>query len=370
MMQVKDNVRRRRQARIRELTSDLRIEHVLESVPQEERFVPTLMPSNTINMSNPSNFSMTTPEVPAAVKSASLAPYSSPATTNVALQVTGIASAAHVTNSPLHTMEAKPLEVEPHASNDPEVVWKEKQRQWQRQLAAESYGSRGGGRVGDGGSHEGTEPSNGSWLHSLRNKLMLSIIVFAAVWGIYQVDSTITLKARAWIAQALTEDMDFNAVAVWYEQTFQGAPSFIPIFNHQPESATKVNSSTVLYSPVKGTIVAPFTKELKGIRIAPTAEKGASTVVKAFEAGQVKQVSIGSGGVTIVIQHANNTSSVYSGLQAADVKVNDWVQGGERIGVLTAAPQTQTEAESSPELYFSIQHEDTYMDPTELISFD
>jgi stage IV sporulation protein FA len=195
---------------------------------------------------------------------------------------------------------------------------------------------------------------------------LVSALLFGAVWGIFQVNIPWTEKARGFIAQALSEEMNFGAVAVWYEETFHGAPSFIPIFGNSDASATKVNTSNILYVPVNGTIVAPFTEESKGVRIAAKTEAGTQVVIKSMEAGQIKEVSQTSKeGISVTIQHANQTVSIYSGLEEVMVKQNDWVQGGQQVGVLSA-----TADEPTSQLYFAIKKGNQYIDPTEVISFD
>lgn len=307
-MQIKDNVRKRRQARIREL---------MEDQPFIEEQVPLIEAADD----------------------------HSPVVTPIYQE-------------PLHPVHITRVAMSSGAEEDPELAWKEQQRMWHTQLAGDPPKSTDGD-IPDW-------PSTGSWIQSLKIKVLVSALLFGAIWGIFQVSTPWTVKARGFIAQALSEEINFGAVAVWYEETFHGAPSFIPIFGSSDNTATKVNTSNVLYIPIQGKIVAPFTEDTKGVRIAAVTESGGNVAIRSMDAGLIKEVSQESKeGISVTIQHANQTVSVYSGLQEAAVKQNDWVQGGQQIGVLSASDEG-----ASSQLYFAIKKGNQYIDPTEVISFD
>ncbi|MFD0617980.1 peptidoglycan DD-metalloendopeptidase family protein [Paenibacillus sp. GCM10027629] len=243
------------------------------------------------------------------------------------------------------------------ANADPEIAWKEQNRLWRSQLAGEASPSNG--------SDPPVNRTSSGWLQSLQIKFMLSALIFAALWATFQVNQPWTAKVKAFVVSAMNEEMNFGAIAVWYDETFHGAPSFIPIFGAAEDHATKVNTSTVLYPPLHGKITSPYTVALKGVEIeAAAAEPGNPIVVKAMDAGQVIEVTPSENSTyRIVVQHANDLSSIYSGLQAADVRVNDWVQGGQPLGTLSAEEQESL-------LYFAIKKGDRFIDPTDVISFD
>jgi len=301
-MEIKDNVRRRRQARMKALTAD-------ESLPP----VQAEEPSNRI--------------LPNAQQSA----------------------AKHPTTVPYISADA-------HA--DPEIAWKEQHRLWRSQLA------------------EGVAPTNASdppmnrrptsnWIQTLQIKFSLSALIFAAVWTMFQVDLPWTTKVKGFVVSALSEEMNFGAIAVWYDETFHGAPSFIPIFGTTEDHAAKVNTSTVLYAPIQGKITSSYTEALKGVEIEATAvEPGNAVVVKSMDAGQVVEVTPNDNNTyRVVIQHANELRSVYNGLQDAGVRVNDWVQGGQPLGTLSADEQGNR-------LFFAVAKSDRFIDPMDVISFD
>ncbi|WP_152391719.1 M23 family metallopeptidase [Paenibacillus guangzhouensis] len=299
-MEIKDNVRRRRQARMKAL-----IDESLQPIQAQEA------PNSILPHAQQS-----------AVKHPTTVPY--------------ISADAHA---------------------DPEIAWKEQHRLWRSQLA------------------EGTAPVNGSdppvnrptsnWVQSLQIKFMLSALLFAGVWTMFQVNLPWTAKAKSFVVNALSEEMNFGAIAVWYEETFHGAPSFIPIFGTVEDDATKVNTSTVLYAPLQGKITSSYTEALKGVEIEATAvEPGNPIIVKSMDAGQVVDVTANDNNTyRVVVQHANELRSVYGGLQDAGVRVNDWIQGGQPLGTLSADEQGNR-------LFFAVEKSDRFIDPTDVISFD
>jgi len=299
-MEIKDNVRKRRQARMKALTD--------ESLPPEEA-------QETPNRK--------LPYAESAAKYPTSVPY--------------ISADAHA---------------------DPEIAWKEQHRLWRSQLTE--------GAAPTKGSDPPMNRPTSNWVQTMQIKFMLSALIFAAVWAMFQVDLPWTAKAKGFVVSALSEEMNFGAIAVWYDETFHGAPSFIPIFGTTEEHATKVNTSTILYAPLQGKITSSYTEALNGVEIeAAAAEPGNPTVVKSMDAGQVIEVTSNDNNTyRVVVQHANELRSVYSGLQDAGVRVNDWVQGGQPLGTLSADEQ------EGDRIFFAVEKSGRFIDPTDVISFD
>lgn len=104
--------------------------------------------------------------------------------------------------------------------NDPEFVWNQKyKREWG---AAASWNEL---------EEEWEEPSGTLLIRNFaRKKMLISAILFGLVWGIFQVNHPLADEAKRFIRTSLTESKPFDKLAVWYDKTFQGAPSFIPRF--------------------------------------------------------------------------------------------------------------------------------------------
>ncbi len=251
-------------------------------------------------------------------------------------------------------------------SVDPETEWKRKSKEW---LDSGGAPRSAWSRSEDGAPERPMPPprGRGSFLRGLFIQLAASLALFAAVWGIFQLDMPGAEPVRTFIVRGLTEQLDTGAIAAWYQDSFSGAPSFIPIFR-QPEDATE---STRVGGTVELTVVAPvaggavvrtFAESLGGIEIA--AAPGGP--VGAIETGRVSQVA-GSekAGYNIVIQHASARKSIYGRLSAADVQPGDWVEAGDRIGAMP-----RSEGGEDALLYLAIQENGKYVDPTDVIRFD
>lgn len=195
-------------------------------------------------------------------------------------------------------------------------------------------------------------------------KLLICLALFAGVWGWFQLEQPWADNGKQVVKQALNEPFQFGLVASWYDEAFAGAPSWIPIFGDQGISGTARVSTNVqsLYVPVKGQIVQAYAATLTniGIEVAPR------TPISAVDTGRV----IFSGdtpkqGITIIIQHANGLQSIYGQLSKAEVTVNDWIEGGERIGLTAESAEDQLAV-----VYFALKKDKNYIDPTDVIPFD
>ncbi|MGN7763221.1 peptidoglycan DD-metalloendopeptidase family protein [Paenibacillus sp. 22594] len=227
---------------------------------------------------------------------------------------------------------------------DPEAMWKQRRNNW----------------VDEGG---GDKPRFAS---GFMRRTIASLVVFGAVWGIFNVQQPWALKAQAFIADALTRDMDFSAAAVWYEEHFSGAPAFIPIFGDKNPPAEKVTAAHDLNAPLEGSIVRPFAATLKGVEIMPAVDSNSTLTVKSVDTGRVLSVAKeAEGGIRITVRHTGDVTAEYGHLSGTKLAADDWVQSGDTIGWL----QEQENA-SVPLLFFAIMKDKTYIDPAEVVSFD
>ncbi|KGE18292.1 M23 family metallopeptidase [Paenibacillus wynnii] len=226
---------------------------------------------------------------------------------------------------------------------DPEVMWKENRKIW------------------EDGNRERPR-----FVSGLLRRIVVCILIFGLVWGIFTVQNPWTLKAQDFIADSLSNEMDFEAARVWYEQYFKGAPAFIPIFGREDEAAQKAVVLHGLSAPVSGSIVQPFATSLKGVEIMPAVDSSDNVMVKSVDMGRVLSVSRElEGGIRIRIRHTENITAEYGHLNGTKLEVDDWVQSGDTVGWLL-----QQESTSLPTLFFAVMRDTTYVDPTEVISFD
>ncbi|MGG1598867.1 M23 family metallopeptidase [Paenibacillus naphthalenovorans] len=235
--------------------------------------------------------------------------------------------------------------------HDPEVEWKRKlQREWSRY--EHSYEENGGGP---------SEPRT----NRLAVRIMLSGVLFALVWGMFQVEHPLANKGKEVVTGALTESIDTAFLSAWYEVTFGSVPSFLPVFDSSKhQDAQKVSAGSRHYfPPVQGKLIAAFTPVQGGVLV----EAKTGTPVSALDTGLVTFAGLREDtGFTVVLRHSSGMESVYGQLEQGKVKVGDWIKGGETIGTVSPPRQGQ----SSGSLYFAVSKDGNPVDPTDVVPFD
>ncbi|CAM3733641.1 M23 family metallopeptidase [Cohnella lubricantis] len=189
--------------------------------------------------------------------------------------------------------------------------------------------------------------------------------LFGTVWAwtIYELPGS--NEVQGWTIRTVTEDMNFAAVEAWYERTFGGTPSFLPIF--EDEDGTQAVSagwnSAETAPPLSGRILQSFAQSGEGVQLAALD----GTPVQAVHTGRVAQVAIDDQGLaTIKIQHENNVVSIYSRVAKPAVKTNDWVEAGRPIGVVSSIEGDGGEGM----LEFAVQQNGKPIDPSEVVPLD
>lgn len=253
--------------------------------------------------------------------------------------------------------EAVPMQQEYGPEDDPEYVWK---RQEKERWSSFEQGPRIDDRFRK--RDVGLKPPSKRqiWI-----KLALSAALFGGVWGMFRIDHPLTERGRQWVSAALTEDYNFAAAAAWYERNFGGLPAFLPAFGEKTTpQAQKANSSSLqhLIAPIHGKIVEAAKEGELGITIRTEPEAS----VAAIDTGRVTAVNTATDkGTVLVVQHANGLQSTYGWLQSTNLKVHDWVKGGETIGVVTTDA-----AGGAGKLYVAVKKDNQSLDPAEVIPFD
>ncbi|MBD0381695.1 M23 family metallopeptidase [Paenibacillus sedimenti] len=198
---------------------------------------------------------------------------------------------------------------------------------------------------------------------SIITKLIISSMVFAAVYGMFHINQPWANKGKQFITASLTQSYDFSSLSAWYTERFGGSPSFIPSFNREGDEAVKVSASKrTLFSPAKGSIVTSYDGASHlGVMLNTTA----NAPVYALDTGQVIFAgTTAESGLTIIIRHANGLQSVYGSMSESNVEVNDWINRGEAVGKASKGePGKGT-------FYFAVTKDGHPMNPTDVISFD
>lgn len=253
-------------------------------------------------------------------------------------------------NSAYHIQEAdEPLYKrynEYELYNDPEFVWKQKfKKDW---LGSSDNPGIGGFRF---------NPKR------IAAQLVASSLLFGALWGLFQLDHPLAEKGQTYVRNAITNELEWSRLSAWYENTFGSSPLIIPVFNKNQPNATKVsNQNKTYFSPLSGTISAPFDTTRLGIIV----EAKADSTVNALDTGQVIYAGEREGtGYTIIIQHANKQQSVYGWISKSYVEQNDWIKGGEAVGKVG-----QDEASDNGSLYFALMKDGQFINPVDVVRFD
>ncbi len=251
---------------------------------------------------------------------------------------------------------------------DPELWWKQQQKRMNR---AQPMWQGAAGLTNPPATPSQPMPPGRSALSRLAAGLAVRTIVAAVLFGAayswFQSDWPGSKSAREWAANAVTQDMDFQAIEAWYGQHFGGSPSFLPVFRSGGKGEAQAVSGTWKRSeavpPAAGRIVQTFKQDGAGIRIA--AEAG-SDVLAAYEGRVMSVASDNDGRATILIRHAGKTVTTYGNVTQPTVRADDWVQAGQRLG---AVPSPKNEGGESL-LYFSVKQDDQAVDPAEVVPFD
>lgn len=241
---------------------------------------------------------------------------------------------------------------------DPEIAWRQKEQQllqWYSRLDGhtdmlEAY-------------HTPRNPDKTRRGRSFLVKLTIAAVLFTSIYTIYRLETPWAEGARSYIVAVLTENMDFSSAAAWYDRTFSGGPSLLPAFRDKQETA-KVERVTVdnpFIQPVLGAVMKPYDDKSGGIWIAtnPNAEAVAMDEGRIEFAGDRQDT-----GHTIVIRHADGFRAEYGGLQPTDWSLGDWVQAGERVGMIAA-----NEAGNGA-FYLAIIKDQHYINPLDVVSID
>ncbi|MFD1850151.1 M23 family metallopeptidase [Oceanobacillus bengalensis] len=187
-------------------------------------------------------------------------------------------------------------------------------------------------------------------------KGMLSVMLFFGVAILHQNDSELLSKPKDWTSSALSEEFPFAKVNNWYRTTFGEPLAFTP----QKDQTVTTSTENSVALPVSGSISESFQVNGKGIMISPgeTAEVTAMQEGIVVFAGKDRNTN-----KTVVIQHADGTTTSYGHLSNIDVHLYQYVTNNQQVGEFT--PTSENEM-----VYFSIEMDDKYIDPVQVIQVD
>lgn len=194
---------------------------------------------------------------------------------------------------------------------------------------------------------------NSNMITGIISRGILSVMLFFAVAIVWQTDAEIFEKPKQWTSNALTEEFPFASVYQWYSDAFGTPLAFSP----KTKEATE---EMELALPVSGNVIETFQANGKGIMIAPSKVSSVSALregVVVFAGNDRDTLK------TVVIQHADGTTSTYGLLSTIDVHLYQFVQAQERIGEFTPTDNNEM-------VYFAIEKDNEYVDPVQVIEVD
>ncbi|SFD58064.1 stage IV sporulation protein FA [Lentibacillus persicus] len=182
-------------------------------------------------------------------------------------------------------------------------------------------------------------------------KGMLSVMLFFAAALLFQSDSDLLAGPKTWAASTLTEEFPFARVNQWYQETF-GAPMAV--------SSGSGEAGKTLAFPVNGAVSETFQANGKGIMLAPEKESQVAALQEGVVtfAGKMKET-----GNTVIVQHADNSETVYGNLSSIDVHLYQFIDNGQKLGMFTPDKESKN-------VYFAIEQNDAYVDPVQVIQVD
>ena len=184
-------------------------------------------------------------------------------------------------------------------------------------------------------------------------KGVLAVILFLITAFIWQTDSSKFNKIKNWTSYALEEDFPFAKVNHWYQETFGDPLALSPPF-------MKENENVDIALPVNGDIAQSFQANGKGILISTDELTNVTALhegVVVF-AGKKKDTKN-----TVIVQHVDGSKSTYGYLSEIDVHLYQAVQVNHKLGEFSPTDEEEM-------VYFSIEKNNEYIDPIQVIKVD
>jgi stage IV sporulation protein FA len=194
----------------------------------------------------------------------------------------------------------------------------------------------------------------------LRFQSLVSLLIFAAVWAMFQWDHPSLEKAKRFVHTALSQETQMDSLYAWYTEHFGSGLFLVPALKRETSEAEKVHAAADHYvTPVSGTIVEPFGSVRSGAGVVMRAD---AHTVSAMDAGLVLFAGeTAESGKTVVIRHADGVETVYGLLGEIHVKADDWVEAGQMIGLVRPSV-------SGGLVYFAVKKGKSFVDPADVVA--
>ncbi|MEY8845932.1 peptidoglycan DD-metalloendopeptidase family protein [Bacillus safensis] len=188
----------------------------------------------------------------------------------------------------------------------------------------------------------------------LKCLLSASLVLIAAISFKGQAGPFQQLKPV--ITQTFEQDFQFAAANRWIEKTVGHPLAFLT----EKKGQKDVQANQELAVPASGKVQESFTQNGAGVKVETSAE-----AIDSMKEGYVVEVKKKSDtGLTVVVQHADNSYSWYGQLKKADVALYDFVDKGEKIG------QISLDDQGKGTYYFAIKQNEQFIDPIQVMTFE
>lgn len=187
-------------------------------------------------------------------------------------------------------------------------------------------------------------------------KTMASVLLAVGVAVMFQSNTTMSQQVQSLVKRTMEREFQFAQVSKWYEERF-GAP--LTFLNKEDKSTDNQSEYAI---PASGKVLENFQTNGQGILV----ETAADAEVEAIDEGRV--VFVGDKdqlGKSVVIQHADGSESWYGKLKDISISIYQTVKKGETI-----AKVSNEESGDAGTYYLAIKKDDTFIDPSQVISFE
>lgn len=160
------------------------------------------------------------------------------------------------------------------------------------------------------------------------------------------------------VAQTFETEFQFASASHWFETKFGSPLAFLAPEKKNKEQQVEVGQDLV--APASGKIQQDFQDNGEGIKV-----ETSSDTIDCIKEGYVVEVSKdGETGLTVKVQHADNTYSIYGELKDVDVALYDFVDKGKKLGSI------KLDDHNKGLYYFAMKDGDKFIDPIQVISFE
>lgn len=160
------------------------------------------------------------------------------------------------------------------------------------------------------------------------------------------------------VAQTFETEFQFASASHWFETKFGSPLAFLAPEKKNKEQQVEVGQDLV--APASGKVQQDFQDNGEGIKV-----ETSSDTIDCIKEGYVVEVSKdGETGLTVKVQHADNTYSIYGELKDVDVALYDFVDKGKKLGSI------KLDDHNKGLYYFAMKDGDKFIDPIQVISFE